>query len=173
MDVCNRSLFSIPSIYCFLATFYRCSLTHRTSQTGKNGKTGPRPSRLVGNFPHFHAPAFTQRSHRNLGLVDSSQVSRFFLIVRGVRVDDIFHRCNLTHTSHESDSDWYVISLKNLREGQICVHCQNSRKIPAVGVVILESNELYVRMRILFFFFQSPLGHTVPSHKDLPGFKYI
>ena len=170
-NVCNRSLFSIPSIYCFLATFYRCSLTHRTSQTGKNGKTGSRPSRLVGNFPHFHAPAFTQRSHRNLGLVDSSQVSRFFLIVRGVRVDDIFHRCNLTHTSHESDSDWYVISLKNLREGQICVHCQNSRKIPAVGVVILESmNFVYV---CVYLFFQSPLGHTVPSHKDLPGFKYI
>ena len=37
----------------------------------ENGKTGSRPSRLVGNFPHFHAPAFTQRSHRNLGPVDS------------------------------------------------------------------------------------------------------
>ena len=37
----------------------------------ENGKTGSRPSRLVGNFPHFHAPAFTQGSHRNLEPVDS------------------------------------------------------------------------------------------------------
>ena len=54
----------------------------------ENGKTGSRPSRLVGNFPHFHAPAFTQRSHRNLGPVDLSQDSRFSLIARDVRADD-------------------------------------------------------------------------------------
>ena len=42
----------------------------------ENGKTGSRPSRLVGNFPHFHAPEFTQRSRRNLPPMDSSQVSR-------------------------------------------------------------------------------------------------
>ena len=33
--------------------------SHRTS-VRENGKTGSRPSRLVGNFPHFHAPTFTQ-----------------------------------------------------------------------------------------------------------------
>ena len=53
----------------------------------ENGKTGPRPSRLVGNFPHptlLRSPSFPFREHGGCG---PSQVSRFSLLTRVVRTE--------------------------------------------------------------------------------------